>query len=175
MKDDKEKTCPFVTADGCSIYEDRFATCRYYPIGQGIKIKGSERGPVNEEFYFFVRELHCLGYQENTDWTVATWRANQGVDIYDEMNREWKEIQLMRNIFGGSGLDSKKQAQLYMASYDIDRFRRFIFDSRFLDIFDINGDVVETIQADDIALMKFGFQYVKYILMMEKTLNLKNQ
>jgi len=175
MRDNEEKTCPFVTPEGCSTYEDHFATCRYYPISQGIITKGSDRGPVNEEFYFFIREPHCLGYQEDKEWTIATWRIDQGVDIYDEMNSEWKEIQLMRNIFGGSELDPKKQAQLYMASYDIDRFRRFIFESRFLNIFDIDEENVEKIKTDDIALMRFGFQYLKYILMMEKTLTIKKE
>ncbi len=42
-----------------------------------------------------------------------------------------------------------------------------------LDIFDINGEEVEKIMTDEIALMKFGFKYLKYILMLEETLKLK--
>ena len=172
MSGDSGKKCFFVTSEGCTIYSDRPANCRYYPIGQGIMRKGTEQGPVNEEFYFFIREPHCLGYQEDTEWTIQSWKDDQGVSLYDEMNKEWKEIQLRRNPVGES-LDSNKQAQIYTASYDLDRFRRFVFESKFLDVFDVSGEEVEKIKADDIALMKLGFKYIKYLLMLEETLRLK--
>lgn len=174
MLDDENKRCPFVTPDGCTIYSDRPANCRYYPIGQASLRKGGERGPEHEEFYFFIRESHCLGYLEETEWTVESWRVDQGVDLYDDMNREWKEIQLRRNL-PGHALDANKQTQFYIASYDIDGFRRYIFESRFLDIFDIEDSVVEKIKSDDVELMKFGFKYIKYILMLEETLKVKPQ
>ena len=31
MSQDKKRTCPFVTSNGCTIYEDRPAACRIYP------------------------------------------------------------------------------------------------------------------------------------------------
>ncbi|MEW6584610.1 MAG: YkgJ family cysteine cluster protein [Nitrospirota bacterium] len=172
MLDSEKKPCPFVTPDGCTIYEDRPANCRYYPIGQASMRKSTEEGPVHEEFFFFIREPHCLGYQEDAEWTVESWRQDQGVDLYDEMNREWKEIQLRRNL-PGHGLDPNKQAQIYTACYDMDRFRRFVFESKFLDVFDISPEEIEKIKNDDVALMKLGFKYVKYILMLEETLKVK--
>jgi Fe-S-cluster containining protein len=174
MKDDAEKTCPFVTAEGCTIYADRPANCRYYPIGQGTVRKGTEQGPVNEEFYFFIREPYCLGYQEDKQWTVETWRADQGVDLCDEMNREWKEIQL-RNDPTGKPLDPAKQSQMYMASYDLDTFRKYVFESRFLDVFDISESELEQIRTDDVALMKLGIKYIKFLLMLEETLKVKEK
>jgi len=174
MSDDNDKKCRFVSPEGCTIYMDRPATCRYYPIGQGTLRKEGEEGPVNEEFYFFIREPHCLGYQEDKEWTIESWRIDQGVDIYDEMNRGWKEIQLRRNPLIKE-LDSNKQAQIYTASYDMDRFRRFVFESRFLDVFDIDKEEIEKIRTDEIALMKLGFKYTKYLLMLEETLKVKKE
>lgn len=170
-----EGRCPFVTAEGCSIYTDRPANCRYYPVGQGLMRIVSENVPVNEEFYFFVRDPNCLGYQENKEWTIESWRIDQGVDIYDEINSEWKEIQLMRNTSGQPKLDPRKQAMLYMASYDIDSFKRFVFESKFLGLFDIDKECVEKIKADEVELLKFGFKYLKYILMLEETLKVKHR
>jgi hypothetical protein len=175
MMDDNEGKCPFVTPEGCSIYEDRPTNCRYFPIGQGLMIKGLEKGPVNEEFFFFIRDPDCLGYQEDKEWTIETWRIDQGVDLYDEMNSKWKEIQLRRDTPGQPKLDPKKQPLIYMASYDIDKFRRFVFDSKLLDILDIDKEEVEKIKTDDISLMKFGFKYLKYILMLEETLKVKEE
>ena len=174
MLTDDEKNCPFVTPGGCTIYTDRPANCRYYPIGQGVLRKDANEGPVNEEFYFFIREPHCLGYQEDAEWTIQSWKDDQEVSLYDDMNREWREIQLRRHPFGKS-LDSNKQAQIYTASYDMDRFRRFVFESKFLDIFVIDKEEVENIRTDDVALIKLAFKYIKYLLMLEETLTVKKE
>ena len=173
--DDDKGGCPFVSSDGCSIYEDRPSNCRYYPIGQGIMIVGADEGPVNEEFYFFIKDPNCLGYEGDREWTIESWRRDQGADLYDEMNREWKEIQLRRNTEEESNLAKNKQAMLYMASYDIDRFKKFVFESNFLDILEIDKEEIEKIKNDEIALMKFGFKYLKYILMLENTLKVKEE
>ncbi len=175
MMDDEEKRCPFVTPEGCTIYSDRPAMCRYYPIGQGTLRTGKNIEPVDEEFYFFIREPHCLGYQEDKEWTVESWKADQEVDLYDEMNREWKIIQLRRNIHGQVELDVKKQAQFYMASYDQDKFKRYIFESRFLDVFDVDGETIEKIKTDEVELMKFGVKYIKYVMMLEQSLKVKDE
>lgn len=175
MNDCKERKCPFVTSSGCSIYSDRPANCRYYPIGQGTLKKQGKEGPEEEEFYFFVREPHCLGFHEKKEWTVKSWRNDQEVDLFDEINREWKAIQLRENIPGQTGLDENKQSMFYMASYDIDRFKRFVFESKFLDVFEIDSNYVEKIKGDDVELMKFGFQYIKYFMMLEETLKVKDR
>lgn len=167
--------CPFVTHRGCIIYEDRPSNCRYYPVGQGMMIRGSENGSINEEFYFFIRDPNCLGFKEEKEWTIETWRIDQGVDLYDEINKEWKEIQLRRDNPGQPKLDAKKQSLIYMVSYDIDKFRRFVFESKFLDILDIDKKEVERIKTDEIELMRFGFKYLKFVLMLEETLKVKEE
>ncbi len=174
MSDDKERKCPFVTPEGCTIYTDRPASCRYYPIGQGtLKVAGKD-GPEDEEFYFFINEPHCFGFDENKSWTIESWRIDQEVHLYDDMNRDWKAIQLRRNLPGQPELDEKKQQQFYMASYDLDNFRKFIFESRFLEIFDLKEEEIEKIRTDEIALMKFGVKYIKYIMMLDQSLKIKD-
>jgi len=174
MDDDKEG-CPFVTSEGCTIYEDRPSNCRYYPVGQGLMIIGSDKGPVNEQFYFFIKDPNCLGYQGDKEWTIESWRIAQGADLYDEMNKEWMEIQLRRDTSEQSKLDSNKQTMFYLASCDIDKFRKFVFESKLLDILEIDKEEVEKIKIDEIALMKFGFKYLKYILMLEETLKVRDE
>jgi Fe-S-cluster containining protein len=175
MMDDEEGKCHFVTPEGCGIYEDRPASCRYYPVGKGVMVKDSEQGPVPAEYYFLIREPGCCGYEEGKEWTIGTWRIEQGVDVYDEMNKEWSEIQLRRDNPGQPTLDKNKQPLIYMASYDIDRFRKFVFESKLLDIIDVDSEEIEKIKTDEIALMKFGFKYLKYILMLEETLKVKEE
>ncbi|MCU0572851.1 MAG: YkgJ family cysteine cluster protein [Syntrophobacteraceae bacterium] len=175
MMDDEGGRCPFVTPEGCSIYEDRPANCRYYPVGKGLMMRESEQGPVPEEFFFFIREPNCKGYDEGGEWSIESWRTAQGVDVYDEMNREWAQLQLRRDNPGKPKLDSSKQPLIYMASYDLDRFRKFVFESGFLNLFELDDEEVEKIKVDEVALMKFAFKYLKYILMLEETLKVKEE
>lgn len=174
MNEDSQRSCPFVTPEGCTIYSDRPANCRYYPIGQASLKKMDDKinKPITEEFYFFIKEPHCLGFQEEKQWTIKEWRDDQGVDIYDEMNRGWKEILFRRNL-PGNKLDERKQKAFYMACYDVDRFRRFVFESGFLDKFEMDEETIKRIKIDDAEMMKFGFDYTKYILMMNETLKFK--
>ena len=62
-----------------------------------------------------------------------------------------------------------------MASYDLDRFKRFIFDSKFLEVFVIDSETVEKLKTDDIELIQFGAKYIKYIMMMENTLKVREE
>jgi hypothetical protein len=72
-------------------------------------------------------------------------------------------------------LDTNQQAQIYTASYDMDRFRRYVFESKFLDVFDIDQEEADRIKTDEIALMKFGFKYIKFLLMLEDTMKVKKE
>ncbi len=175
MNQDEEGACRFLTSEGCSIYEDRPENCRYYPVGKGLMIRDTVDGPAPVDFYFFIRQPSCRGYEGGREWTIAEWRAAQGAELYDEMNREWQEIQLRRDNPGKPKLDDKKQSLMYMASYDVDKFRQFVFDSGFLDLFDLETDEIEKIRGDEVALMKFGFKYLKYMLMLEETLKIKDK
>ncbi len=173
MAEDAERKCIFLTDEGCSVYEDRPANCRYYPIGQGTMRKDSEQGPVLEDFFFFVKEDHCFGFDEKKNWTIESWREDQDAAHYDEVNREWKGLQLRKNLQGKT-LDEKKQFQFYMASYDLDMFKKYIFESNFLNVFDIDDETLAKIKEDEKELIQFGAKYIKYIMMLEETLKLKD-
>ncbi len=173
MNDDEQRKCPFVTDEGCTVYTDRPANCRYYPVGQGTLKKDGKDGPYSEEFYFFIKEPHCYGFHEKQRWTIDSWRKDQEVDLYDSVNRGWKALQLRRNLIGQPELDPQKQSQFFMASYDLDKFRDFIFKSNFLNIFDVDAETVEKIRTDDVELIQFGVEYIKYVMMIEESLKLK--
>lgn len=161
-----EGKCPFVRpVTGCEVYTDRPATCRYYPIGQGTLI--TEEGV--DEFYFFVREEHCKGYEADAEWTVASWREDQGVDLYDEMNLPWKTMMLRRGQDGGPVTDARGNKLFAMVMYDLDQFRNFVFKSRFLQLFDLDDEVREKIWDDDDELLKFGYEYVRMALKIKES------
>ncbi len=55
--------CINLTPEGCAVYADRPAACRYYALGLvSMRRKDSAH---DEDSYFVVREDHCLGHRES--------------------------------------------------------------------------------------------------------------
>jgi hypothetical protein len=69
--------------------------------------------------------------------------------------------------------DEKSLRLFFLGSYDLDSFRKFVFESRFLDIFDLDDEYREKIMNDEIELLKFGHRWLKYILYKEPTVALR--
>ena len=166
MEEDEKAACPFVTKEGCTIYEDRPGACRIYPLGRAaLKV---DREETAREKFFIVNEAHCLGFQEPRRWTIEGWMANEGVDDYNSMNDRWVEIITSQKSLGPDEDVRKKVQMFFMTSYNLDKFREFIFKSRFFERFEVAPDLREEMAHDDVALMKFGFDWLKFSLFGEK-------
>ncbi len=153
--------CPFVTPEGCTVYEDRPTACRYYPVGMADFHEGGAEDAEEQKFFFLVKEDHCKGHEEPKQWTIRDWRADQGVDVRDEMNKEWLRLVMRRKSFGlQATLSEAAKRMFFMASTDLDTFRKFILESSFLDTYVIDEETLAKIKEDDIELMHFSFQYL---------------
>jgi len=165
---EEDNKCPFVTPDGCTVYTDRPSACRYYPVGMadfhegGSKdAEGKEQVSREDKFYFLVKEDYCKGHEEDKAWTVAEWRADQGVDVRDEMNKKWLRLIMRRKSYGHQAtLSEQAKRMFFMTSTDLAHFRRFIFESSFLKTYELEPDLIEKIRIDDVALMLFSFDYL---------------
>ncbi len=165
MDADKEKRCPFVSQQGCSVYPDRPWACRMAPVD----IKG-------ENLYGFCFDSsRCLGLLEQTEWTVEQWVVNQGVDVYQKMDEGFKEIPLKLKFTGFAGLDRHIKEMFLMACYDLDKFRKFIFESSFLKVFNVSEETTNKLKTDDLELMHFGFNWLLNQFDIKKTINLKEE
>jgi Fe-S-cluster containining protein len=167
LLDDDRESCPFVKdGEGCIIYEDRPTSCRYYPLGTATL--QHKEGADDDGFFFFINEPHCKGFEEDGDWTVAEWREDQGVDLRDEINREWTDLVVRKRSFPPNiKLTEKAKKMFFLVSYDIDKFKEFVFESSFLKRIDVDDTTVEKIKNDEIALLKFGLEWLKGILFKE--------
>ena len=153
--------CPFVTPEGCTVYTDRPSACRYYPVGMADFHEGGTDDAAEEKFFFLVKEPHCKGHEEPKRWTIRDWRADQGVDVRDEMNKEWLRLVMRRKSFGlQATLSDAAKRMFFMASTDLDTFRKFVFESSFLDTYEVDADTVAKIREDDVELMLFSFRYL---------------
>jgi len=173
MKDDEKKSCPFLTPEGCTVYEDRPNICRYYPVGMATLRKREAEGG-KDEFYFMTKEEHCKGFEEDKEWTINEWRKDQGADLHDEMNRGWMEILIKKKSFGEREFPEIKNKMFFMVSTNIDYFREFVFGSTFLETYDLPAELVEKIKTDDAELLKLAYEWLKSAMFAEETLKFKD-
>ncbi|MFP3983763.1 MAG: YkgJ family cysteine cluster protein [Desulfurivibrionaceae bacterium] len=173
---DENGRCPFVSEEGCYVYSERPTACRYYPVGMADFHEGGKEGVESEKFFFLVKEPHCKGHEEDTSWTIREWRADQGVDECDEMNKEWMGIVMRRKSFGHqASMSDQGKKMFFMASTDTDKFREFVFKSSFLDTYEIPDETLQEIKEDDIALMQFSFRYLASALFGTEDLKIKDE
>ena len=129
MNADEKRTCPFVSPEGCIVYEDRPSVCRLYPLGRAASnSQGLDR---TGEYYFLVKESHCLGFNEEKKWTIKEWLMDQGLDEYNAMNDAFIAITTGRQAHKMKKLSDPQLQMYYMAGYSLDDFRRFVFETSF--------------------------------------------
>ena len=169
MGDEPGHRCPFVSPAGCSVYEDRPWSCRMYPVGMGLP--PARAGEVPEPAYFLFEDDFCKGRTEPHEWTVKNWREDQDVIRQEEIESGYREIVSHPwFIGGGRQLDPRRMEMFHTACYDLDKFRSFIFESTFLTRFDLEDALVEKLQADDEALLRFAFHWLRFALFGEPTI-----
>ncbi len=174
MTETETKHCFFVDPEkGCTVYENRPWSCRMYPVGQASPKENN--GSDNEKFYFILREDVCKGFEEGKDWTISEWMKNQGVGEYDNFGEMFKEITFHSFFEQGKVLTPQKVEMYFLALYNLDRFKDFIFDTTFLKRFNIDKNRLQKIKTDDEELLRFGFDWVKFSLFGEKTIEIKSE
>ena len=172
MNEDEARSCPFLTKEGCGVYSDRPWPCRMYPLGLASS-RDTPDGWQGERFYFLLREEGCMGFSEAREWTVNGWMEDQGVEEYDRWGEAYKELTLHSYFEEGNILRPEKMEMFYTATYDLDKFREFVFASTLLDRFEVDEDLVEEIRYSDEALLQFGFLWLRFALFGEKTMKVK--
>ncbi len=165
--------CVFLEEAGCSVYEDRPTACRYYALGSmGVHKKDSDNV---ETVYFTVKEDYCSGHRELKKQTVDDYRKSQGIEVYDAMNRGWRDIVIKKRSSGPTvGVPSERSLQLFdMCSYDMDSFKNFIQTPGFRDVFDLDDHEIGALLEDEDKRLHFSFRFLKQVLFGEKTIPIK--
>ncbi len=161
--DQRELTCPFVTPEGCSVYESRPSSCRIYPLMRGVA-RSRETGEIEEQFAV-LREPHCRGFDQSGRQTVKQWIVEQGVVDCNEINDKLMQIISLKNTRMPGSLDSKSRHLFFTALYDLDSFRSQITDNHLLADLQFDQQLVnQALQGDDVALLEVGMLWIKQIL-----------
>jgi len=173
MRDDEGKKCPFVGEQGCTVYQDRPWACRMYPLGMAIP--PARAGVEPEPIFFVFEDDHCKGRLQDdaVSWSAERWRTDQGLIERDEIEAGFRDLVSHPWFIGGRQLDPKRMHMFYTACYDLDTFREFVFESTFLDRFDLDDELVEEIKTNDVALLTFAFRWLRFALFKEPTVQVR--
>ncbi len=162
MLDREGRPCPFVRPEGCSVYPDRPAACRTYPLGRAARHVPGPEGARKEERYFLVREPHCLGFQEKRRWSLAGWLEDQGLGEYNAWTDRWMAFLSRYRPVLARNLPDAQWKMFYMACYSLDRFREFVFGTRLLLLVDVPSERVEKLRTSDEELLAFALEWLGF-------------
>jgi len=169
LRTDDKGTCLMLDGEeGCGVYADRPTVCRYYPVALlNMRRKDSSQA---EENYSLISEAHCKGHLEARELSIEDYRLEQGCKEYDDRNRDWYRLILKKKSAGpGVGRPSEMSLQVFfMASYNLDMFRRFVLSENFRQAYKLNGAFFQAVETDDLILMDFAFQFLRQVLFGEK-------
>ena len=173
LNDDEKKQCQFVKEEGCSIYEDRPWSCRMYPIG--LASQKTRMDDPGNEFFFMQTDEFCEGHTSKQEWSIDEWLQDQGIEPYEHFSSLYREIVLHPSFEKGLDLTPPKMEMFHMVFYNIDKFRAFVFESTFLKRFEIASKTLEQIKSDDLNLMAFGVDWLKFCLFGESTIKIRGE
>jgi Fe-S-cluster containining protein len=171
MKAEEGKPCPFLGEDGCTVYENRPWACRMYPLGMALP--PARAGQPPEPVYFLLEDDFCMGRDQDRQWTPLSWRDDQRVVERDQIEAGYREIVSHPWFIGGRRLDPRRMHMLYTACYDLDSFRSFVFDSTFLERFELSPELVQELRDSDEALLVFAFRWLRFALFGEPTMKVR--
>jgi hypothetical protein len=157
-----EKKCPFVTDQGCRVYENRPGSCRMYPLAR--MLRRSRQTAQLAESYVLICEPHCRGFDQGHPVTVRQWIRDQGLVPYNQGNDAMIGVIAVKQQHFPGPVKGELGEKLFMSLYDLDAFRHALCGSVGADCRRI-GIPPEAIDGqDDDQVLAFALQYAGQIL-----------
>lgn len=160
MVDDGRASCPFVTATGCSVYADRPAACRTYPLGRGAFTTPNGE---HHEMHVLLSEPHCKGFNEGEPQDITAWQKDQDLATYNCMNDELLSILHHPRLKDGHQPEAR-EIDIFLALYTLDTFRNLLLDGNIALPFSITENELQEIATQDLALLRLGIKWLDHVL-----------
>jgi hypothetical protein len=117
------------------------------------------------EYFTLLKEPHCQGLNQFKFQTVKEWMESQGLEIYNEMNDMLMEIISLKNIRMPGPLDARFQSKFQTALYDLDLFKKYLFEQALGADQLLDSQPLTVIKNDEIELLKFSHRWIKQMLL----------
>ncbi|MEW6108147.1 MAG: YkgJ family cysteine cluster protein [Nitrospirota bacterium] len=165
MVPDETRNCPFVSEEGCMIYDDRPWSCRSFPL--------EPIADSNPPEFEIIKRDFCKGFDKGRPHSIKKWRDTQNMAFYEDMNEDWKKLTHNKNFDSRNLLQGSARDIFFIGSYNIDEFRNLVFKGDFLNHFDVEKRVIKKIRTDETELLRFSFRWMRHVLFGEGTLKRK--
>ena len=167
--------CQFMKPEGCGVYEDRPTACRYYPVALlSMRTAGRVRPTATPTRW--SRSRTASATRSRARMTIDEYRAEQGLPEYDELARGWRQLILKKKSLGPDDRQAL-EAQPAAVLHDLLRHRPL---PRVRRQRRLQGALRPARRArlhddplDDVALMQFGFRFLRQVLFGEVTIPLR--
>ncbi len=164
MVDDGQGSCPFVSKEGCAVYEDRPAACRTYPVGRGAFRKPDGRC---HDLYVLLSEPHCKGFAQGQSQDVGQWLEHEGLEDYNAMNDATLAVYQHLKVSDGIALTELQHETFILAFYNLDAFREALLADQLPVQEGLAEQWRQEIADDDKALLLFAVQWLTWRLFEE--------
>ncbi|HSN90961.1 MAG TPA: YkgJ family cysteine cluster protein [Anaeromyxobacteraceae bacterium] len=146
--------CPFVGEAGCTVYRDRPACCRVYPLARAVRLDAA--GEPGELVMVAEEGGGCQGFAAPAGRTVAEWMREQGLDAYRAANDRVARLFLHPRRPRPLSLPPSEVHAVVMALYNLDVFREFVARPGFAGRSGLPPERVDRALASDEALLELG-------------------
>lgn len=151
--------CPFLDETGCTVYADRPAACRTYPLAR-LLTRNRETGDLNAQYYV-LEEDHCRGFGKGEEKTLETWILSQEIDEYNAVNDRFIEIISLKSQKHPAPFSIADKEMLFLATYDLDNFRDKLFSGSLPTGKSSESFDAQSLKTDDKALLLFAHEWIK--------------
>ena len=156
----QDHKCPFVSDQGCIVYQDRPSSCRTYPLAR-MASRNRQTGKITEHFALML-EPHCRGHEQPRAQTLEQWVENQGLARFNAANDQLMEIMALKNRLRPGPLEINQIRLFSLVCYDVDTFRNRI-NQDLLNCEEPHRSVLQqAAQADDVTLLGAGLVWLKH-------------
>ena len=160
IKLDDQGRCSFLSPQGCSVYENRPAACRIYPMARlAAPPKGGKPGEV---IYMRQETTGCLGWDQPRTHTIESWTRDQGLEPYDAANDRLLGLLFHPRRQGRMELKPQQVHAVIAALYNLDTFRQMLGLPLLQNMFDKQR--LQEAAARDEDLLDLGREFLKKAL-----------
>ena len=85
---------------------------------------------------------------------------DQGITPYEEMNEYFSSLTIQLQAQELDIDNPKIQQMTFMALYNLDKFKEFVFQSTFLDRLEVEPERIENIKENDDELLKLAYDWI---------------
>ena len=158
----EDGACPLLGPRGCTVYEDRPAACRIYPLTRAVA--PGRTGQPPQVVYLRLETSGCQGWDQPRSHTVASWLDDQGLEPYNQANDRLMKLFLHPRRRGKLELTPPQVHAVVAGLYNLDVFARMLAETELARRAGLDAKRVERALTQPEELVSLGQDWLTGLL-----------